>query len=211
MANLNGALENKTIQLTENDKLLNKWRSNVLSDRANNLSRLVRAALRYYIKNGSACCIGRVHLTEQDLVLSERRSMCISLSDSPDIVAWFQIVQKAGVNPTVMIKTILYHSHEEVAGREQEWIPSSLELFQIEMASSYGSSVNDSPIQPQPLPSATSHTNAMHHANQTASSKPDDVIERTDKVGSIDDESSKKKTNKKKPRAYAFSGKHYKS
>ena len=211
MANLNGALENKTIQLTGNDKLLNKWRSNVLSDRANNLSRLVRAALRYYIKNGSACCIGRVHLTEQDLVLNERHSMCISLSDSPDIVAWFQIVQKAGVNPTVMIKTILYHSLEEVAGREQEWIPSSLDLFQIEMASSYGSTGNDSPIQSQPLSSATAYTNTMHYANQTAAIKPDDVIERTNKASPIDDESSKKKTIKKKPRAYAFSGKHYKS
>lgn len=214
MANVNGLLENKTIHFVEKDKSLNKWRSRVLNEDSSNMSRLIRVALRYYMKNGTSCCVGRVFMSEQDWLLSERHTVCISLRDSPDIVAWFRLVKQAGAKPAAVIKSILAASIQLVDSPANEWIPSELELLQLELSCSgeqilpVGSmtetvqissgSVRNNPnlppensIQQPAVPPTVSQTNRSNISGNTVSQN-----------------SSPKK---KKPRAYAFSGKRFTS
>lgn len=214
MANVNGLLENKTIHFVEKDKSLNKWRSRVLNEDSANMSRLIRVALRYYIKNGTSCCIGRVFMSEQDLLLNERHTVCISLRDSPDIVAWFRLVKQAGAKPAAVIKSILAASIQLVDSPANEWIPSELELLQLELSCS----------AEQVLP-VGSMTGAVQISSGTIRNNPDlsqvhpiqqptiaQAASHTNKSTITGDAVSQNSSQKKKkPRAYAFSGKRFSS
>lgn len=210
MANLNGALENKTLQFTEKDYILSKWRDNVLKSSSGNISRLVRAALRYYIKNNETCCIGKVFLTEQDLLLKQRNLVSIYLGDSPDIVAWMNRLKQSGIKTATIIKSILYDSIQCVDSPDEEWIPESLELFRIELLDS---NVPDVRVGHSAL---TLETGAVTHTSSASGqvrkvsdiSNSNDGLENSSTTDTINTDT---KPIKKKPRAYAFSGKHFRN
>lgn len=131
MANLDGTLENKTIVFTEKDLLLNTWRLQVSSTNPRSLSLLIKAALRHYIRTNSFCCVGRVCIKYQNAEAVKKHTVCMSLTNSQDIISWLQESRRVGVSQTVMIKSVLMRSIEVVDDENQVWIPSPIEIVEI--------------------------------------------------------------------------------
>lgn len=204
MANLNGSIENKTICFTGKDKLLNKWRANVLRDSSGNMSRLIKVAIRYYIKNGSTCCIGKVYLSEQDLALNEQHAVCVYLSDAPDITSWLRHIKEAGIKSMIMVRSILTDSLQPVSNPQDEWIPSPTELLRLETA--VGTSIITQPSSVQHFEQAPPPAPADAHIPIVSATKLKEEIPLTETSSPKEN-----KPRKKKPRSFAFSGSHFKN
>lgn len=132
MANLNGTIENKTIVFSENDLVLNTWRLQVSNASPRSLSLLINAALRHYMHTHTFSCIGKVCIKNPRAEAVKKHVVCLSLVNSPDIKTWLKESKGVGISPVVMIKSVLANSIEVVEEESQQWIPSQIEI--IEMA-----------------------------------------------------------------------------
>lgn len=217
MAKLDGTLENKTIVFAENDLVLNTWRLQVSSTNPRSLSLLIKAALRHYIRTNTCCCVGKVCIKNPKAEAMKKHTVCMSLSNSPDIIEWLRESKRIGVSQVVMIKSVLVRSIEVVDDESLEWIPSPIEIIAIAnqgQGSMYPENIS-SKLAGSVRSLAGKDPYSAVHPGQPAVNTSEPVRESrktltTEAVPEPNHSKQLVEEKKKKPRAAALRGMHFK-